>query len=190
MVNVEHKEYNGGILGVFKRLAAIKKRAIYVGVPNQTKHRKGDEIDNAQLLFIHTHGVRRNQMIGEMGKQMSRGYKYSSAFSLYIQTHGSPLWRIPPRPVLVPAIRANRASITEKYAGIAKSASKGDYEGMDRAITRTGLAAQNACRAWFLDPRNRWPANSPSTVKKKKSSNPLIDEGELRKSIVYVVREE
>lgn len=104
MVNIEHKEYNGGISGVFQRLAAIKKRAIYVGVPNQTKHRKGDEIDNAQLLFIHTHGVRRNQMIGEMGKQMSRGYKYSSAFSLYIQTHGSPLWRIPPRPVLVPAI--------------------------------------------------------------------------------------
>lgn len=190
MVNVEHKEYNEGITGVFKRLAAIKKRAIYVGVPNQTKHRKGDKIDNAQLLFIHTYGARSSDMIDEMGEKISRGYKYSSAFSLYVQTHGSPLWRIPPRPVLTPAIQSNRASITEKYAGIAKAAAKGDYEGLDRAVAKTGLTAQNACRAWFLDPRNKWPANSPSTVKKKKSSNPLIDEGELRKSIIYVVREE
>ena len=55
------------------------------------------------------------------------------------------------------------------------------------------MFAQNKVRAWFTDERNNWPPNAPSTIEKKSKNgkikdNPLIDTGELRKSITYVVK--
>ena len=42
MVNakVEHKEYNGGIAGLFARLRGLQKRHIYVGIPQAANSRK------------------------------------------------------------------------------------------------------------------------------------------------------
>ena len=55
-------------------------------------------------------------------------------------------------------------------------------------LKKTGMFVQNKVRSWFTDSRNGWPPNAPSTIKAKKGkSNPLIDTGELRKSITYVV---
>ena len=112
MVNakVERKEYNGGISGLFERLRGLQKRHIYVGIPQAENSRKGGEIGNAELLYIHTHGIRRRPMIEEMDQNMALGLKYSAAFSLYIQSHGSPLWHSPPRPVIEPALAANKVS--------------------------------------------------------------------------------
>lgn len=190
MVNakVEHKEYNGGISGLFSRLRGLQKRHIYVGIPQATNSRKGGEIGNAELLYIHTHGIRRRPMIEEMNQDMARGIKYSAAFSLYIQSHGSPLWHSPPRPVIEPALAANKVRIAAEFKKIYQATAAADGDGVERAITRTGLLAQNVCREWFDDPRNNWPANSPVTIAKKKSDKPLIDTGSMRKAITYVVR--
>lgn len=190
MVNakVEHKEYNGGIAGLFERLRGLQKRHIYVGIPQAKNSRKGEEIGNAELLYIHTHGIRRRPMIEEMDQNMARGLKYSAAFSLYIQSHGSPLWHSPPRPVIEPALTANKVRIAAEFKKIYQATASADGDGVERAITRTGLFAQNVCREWFDDPRNNWPANSPVTIAKKKSDKPLIDTGAMRKAITYVVR--
>lgn len=187
---VEHNEYNGGFAGLVKRLQGLQKRQIQVGIPQQTSSRKSEGINNAELLYIHTHGIRRKAMRKEMQEGMDRGLKYSEAFSLYIQSHGSPLWHSPPRPVLEPAIKANKEKIALQFSKIVKAAADGNADAMERAITSTGMTAQNACRAWFKDPRNGWPRNDPQTVKLKGSDKPLVDSGELRDSIVYVVREE
>jgi hypothetical protein len=187
---VEHNEYNGGFAGLVKRLQGLQKRQIQVGIPQQTSSRKEEGINNAELLYIHTHGTRRKAMRKEMQEGMDRGLKYSEAFSLYIQSHGSPLWHSPPRPVLEPAIKANKGKIALQFSKIIKATADGNADAMERAITSTGMTAQNACRAWFKDPRNRWPLNDPKTVKLKGSDKPLVDSGELRDSIVYVVREE
>ena len=40
----------------------------------------------------------------------------------------------------------------------------------------------------FENPKNNWPPNSPRTIAKKGSDVPLIDTGELRKSITHVIR--
>lgn len=187
---VEHNEYNGGFAGLVKRLQGLQKRQIQVGIPQQTSSRKGEGINNAELLYIHTHGTRRKAMRKEMQEGMDRGLKYSEAFSLYIQSHGSPIWHSPPRPVLEPAIKANKEKIALQFSKIIKATADGNADAMERAITSTGITAQNACRAWFKDPRNGWPRNDPKTVKLKGSDKPLVDSGELRDSIVYVVREE
>lgn len=187
---VEHNEYNGGFAGLVKRLQGLQKRQIQVGIPQKTSSRKSEGINNAELLYIHTHGIRRKAMREEMQEGMDRGLKYSEAFSLYIQSHGSPLWHSPPRPVLEPAIKANKEKIAMQFSKIVKAAADGNADAMERAITSTGMTAQNACRAWFKDPRNEWPRNDPKTVKLKGSDKPLVDSGELRDSIVYVVREE
>lgn len=186
---VEHNEYNGGFAGLVKRLQGLQKRQIQVGIPQQTSSRKEEGINNAELLYIHTHGTRRKAMRKEMQEGMDRGLKYSEAFSLYIQSHGSPLWHSPPRPVLEPAIKANKEKIALQFSKIVKAAADGNADAMERAITNTGTTAQNACQAWFNDPRNGWAPNDPKTIKKKKSENPLINSGELRKHIIYVVRE-
>lgn len=187
---VEHNEYNGGFAGLVKRLQGLQKRQIQVGIPQQTSSRKEEGINNAELLYIHTHGTRRKAMQKEMQEGMDRGLKYSEAFSLYIQSHGSPLWHSPPRPVLEPAIKANKEKIALQFSKIIKATADGNADAMERAITSTGITAQNACRSWFKDPRNGWPRNDPKTVKLKGSDKPLVDSGELRNSIVYVVREE
>ena len=186
---VEHNEYNGGFVGLVKRLQGLQKRQIQVGIPQQTSSRKGEGINNAELLYIHTHGTRRKAMRKEMQEGMDRGLKYSEAVSLYIQSHGSPLWHSPPRPVLEPAIKENKEKIALQFSKIVKAAADGNADAMERAITSTGMTAQNACRSWFKDPRNGWPRNDPKTVKLKGSDKPLVDSGELRDSIVYVVRE-
>jgi hypothetical protein len=49
------------------------------------------------------------------------------------------------------------------------------------------MLGQNIVRAWFVDPKNGWPENSPITIAAKGSDKPLIDTGELRKAITYVV---
>ena len=100
------------------------------------------------------------------------------------------LWHSPPRPVLEPAIKANKEKIALQFSKIIKATADGNADAMERAITSTGITAQNACRSWFKDPRNGWPRNDPKTVKLKGSDKPLVDSGELRDSIVYVVREE
>ena len=187
-VKVEHKEYNGGIAGLFARLRGLQKRHIYVGIPQAANNRKDEEIGNAYLLYIHTHGIRRRPMIEEMDQNMARGLKYSAAFSLYIQSHGSPLWHSPPRPVIEPALAANKVRIAAEFKKIYQAAAAADDDGVERAITRTGFLAQNVCREWFYDPRNNWPANSPATIARKKSDKPLINTRSLLKAITYVVR--
>ena len=42
---------------------------------------------------------------------------------------------------------------------------------------------------WFENPQNGWPPNSPRTIRRKGSDQPLVDTGEMRKAITYVVRD-
>ena len=192
MVNaeIEHREYDQGLGGLLNRLRRLQSRHIYVGIPQAENSRNSGDIGNAELLYIHTHGVRRRSMINEMDESMRRGLEYSAAYALYIQSHGSPLWHSPPRPVIEPAIEANKATIARRFKEIYSAAASGNNQALEAAITRTGLTAQNIVRAWFTDPRNGWAPNSPATVARKGSDRPLIDSGEMRKAITYVVRSE
>lgn len=157
------KSGTGGELALAKKLREklvhLEKIQALVGIPQSTTKRRHDDVTNAELMFIHS--------------------------------HGSPARHIPMRKVIEPAIAAEptRGAIAAelKEATIAKLHDN-DLD-MLVHLRRAGMIAMNAAKAWFTDPRNNWPPNKPSTIKRKGSDTPLIDTGALRASITYVIRE-
>lgn len=189
MVDDGFSVYYDGIPDMLKSLDDLKAKEVLVGIPQEKSSRPDEGIGSAELLYIHTHGVRKHSMRNEMDKSMASGMEYSQAYDLYIMEHGSPLWRSPPRPVLEPSIKANANEIAEQLAKATTAAIDGDLKAANEYLERAGMVAQNAARDWFTNSENGWPPNSPKTVNRKKSDNPLIDTGELRKAISYVIRE-
>ena len=179
-----------GIKGVLKRLQGLTRKEVYVGIPQeQSSREKDDTINNAELLYIHTHGIRKKQMREEMQQNIDSGMKYSEAHALFLQEHGSPMWHSPPRPVLEPAIEDSKEAIGKQLAEASKNAMAGKAAAAEVALGKAGMVAQNAARGWFENPKNGWAPNSPKTIAKKGSAIPLVDTNELRKSITYVIRE-
>ena len=180
-----------GTVKAAKAMVDLTKLKVYVGIPESAAARKGGEITNAQLAYLHTHGVRAISARIQMGAMMvNRKIDYDAALKLYLHSHGSMAFQIPPRPVIEPAIEANKEPICLELKKAAISTL--DHKKPD-AITHlklAGMTGQNAARAWFTDPRNHWAPNAPSTIARKGSDKPLIDTGDFRKSITYVLSEE
>ena len=189
---VAHVIKNIKVASLVDAVGTLAKKEALVGIPAENSSRQtpsDDGINNAELLYIQSHGVRKAEMRAEMQKHLDKGKKYSEAHSLYIQSHGSPLWHIPPRPVLEPSVEANKEPIAKQLQGAVTAAIDGNKVGVDQALHRAGLVAENAAKAWFENPQNGWPPNSPRTIAQKGSDSPLIDTGEMRKSITHVVRD-
>lgn len=134
----------------------LENAKVYVGIPEKATSRKGEKITNAGLM--------------------------------YIQTHGSEVMNIPPRPVIEPAIEAedNKERIVRTLDAAMNAELNGNHEMAVENLRKAGTQGANAAKRWFTDPRNNWPPNAPSTIAAKGSSKPLIDTGELRRSITHV----
>lgn len=180
----------GGLLGLAQRLP---KKEVLVGIPAENaprEHGTTDKINNAELLWIQSHGVRQAEMRAEMQPHLDSGMAYSKAHELYIQSHGSPLWHIPPRPVLEPSVEANKERIGKQMGLAATAGLSGDQVKQKAYLEKAGIVAENAARRWFENPENGWPPNAPATIAAKGSDKPLIDTGEMRKAITHIVVEE
>ncbi|WP_103110744.1 hypothetical protein [Brevibacillus reuszeri] len=167
----------------------LANRQVYVGIPEGESRQRGsgEPISNAELLYAHTNGIRQKAMRDEMNPKVESGeMTYSQAYQMWIQTHGSPLWRSPPRPVIEPAIEHNKEAIANQLRRVSEVALDGGDP--EPELHRAGLMGQNFARGWFTDPANNWAPNSPITEERKGSDKPLIDKGELRKAITYVVK--
>ncbi|WP_297428657.1 hypothetical protein [Clostridium sp.] len=170
-----------------KSLSELTKKTVCIGVPDSTEHPDG-KITNAQLMYVHTNGVRDKDMIKEMQHDL-KDMPYSKAHELYVHEHGSPLWKVPPRPILQPAM--DNKQNQEQIAELMKDAVNVALEGgnISPALEDVGMQGQNVARDWFTNPENDWAENAKSTIKAKGSDKPLIDTGELRKSITYVIKD-
>jgi len=168
------------------KLMELSKMQVLVGISEERSSR-GEEITNAELAFIHTNGIRKREMIDDMQPNLNSGMQYKQAYDMYIQTHGSPFWHSPPRPIIEPAIEDSKEAIAEQL----REAIQATLEGKDGTIhlKKAGMLGANASKAWFENSKNGWAPNSPLTIAKKGSDVPLIDTGELRKSITYIIRE-
>src|SRR4051812_14055280 len=103
-------------------LKSLSRAQVFVGIPESKGARKGGGGTNPQLAFLHTHGVRSGDMRRVMGAmKLNRHLNYSQALALYIHTRGSPLWQVPPRPIIEPAIedKTNRALIERELEAAA-----------------------------------------------------------------------
>lgn len=173
-----------------KQLKALAKKEVLVGIPAESSTREhSSEINNAELLYVQSHGVRSASMRKEMQGNLDSGMKCSKAHELYLQSHGSPMYHVPPRPVLEPAIASQKETIGKLIGVASKNALEGKPAQCEANLNKAGMVAVSAARGWFENPANGWPPNAPYTIKKKGSSQPLIDTGEMRKAITYVVRD-
>ena len=160
MALVEIEVTKDGFKQMMNGLDWIENSGVYVGVPEDESSREDEDITNAELLFIHT--------------------------------NGSPINNVPARPVIEPALEDDMERLTSMLKDFANEAIEGNFEEAQKQLERTGMRAQNVCRNWFTNADNNWPENAPSVRERKikKGSTeprPLIDTGELRKSIIYVV---
>lgn len=192
MVNVKVIQTMKAFESITKKLSELTRKRVLVGVPAERSARPevGERINNAELLYIQSHGVRKKSMRDEMQKHIDAGMKYSAAHSLYIQSHGSPLWHIPPRPVLEPAIEAYKKPIANQLKEATKAAIEGNMQKAESFMEKAGQMGEDVSKAWFENPANKWPPNSPKTIRMKGSDAPMRDTGEMRKAITHVIREE
>lgn len=164
-MSVEVKDNGGSLESLIKGLAFIATNDVYVGIQEKDTKRKKNKDDiaitNAELLFIHT--------------------------------NGSPINNVPARPVIEPAIKDDAERLSGMMKKVAQLAFDDKLTEARRQLSLTGMRGQNVCRNWFTNPKNGWPPNSPSVQaeKRRKGSTdpkPLIDTGELRKSITYFIK--
>ena len=186
-VDVQVTEVDKGDLKtVIDALLKLAEDELLVGVSADTAGSgRGEDINNAELAYIHTNGVRAAGMKSETDKAVEEGTPYPLALQAYIREHGSPAYRVPPRPFLEPGI--------EKHLNLVESGMKAALQdvldGGDGRAQRERLGATMAAKvqAYFQED-NGWPPNAPSTIKKKGSAQPLVDTGALRQSITYIIR--
>ena len=120
-------------------------------------------------------------------KTMRKGDAINNASLLFVLSKGSEIANIPPRPVLEPSVEANQKLITPHLAKAAQGVMENDNSKASAELARAGTVASNGAKRWFTDPRNQWPPNAESTIKSKGSDKPMIDTGQMRRSITYVV---
>lgn len=170
---------------ILKSLDDLAKKTICVGVPNEEDIVR-DDISNAELLYIHTNGIRDTTMIRAMQHDLDSGTPYSKAHEMYVHENGSPLWHSPPRPVLEPAIDNSKEVIAKHMKKAVETVLDGNNP--DVELEKIGTIGRDAAKDWFTNPSNNWPANSEDTIKRKGSDKPLVDTGELRKALTFIIK--
>jgi hypothetical protein len=111
----------------------------------------------------------------------------NNAALMFIMERGSEPQHIPPRPVLAPSIEQNKALITPPLRSAVQHAMAGEPYRQD--LENAGTIAANGAKRFISDPGNGLAPNSPATIKAKGSDKPLIDTGELRRAITWVIQE-
>ena len=104
-----------------------------------------------------------------------------------IHEFGVPEKNIPRRSFIRVPIENNIKEITKLIENNHKLVSENAMSAKV-ALDRIGIKAQNTIKESFRN--NDWKANSRATVKRKGSSRPLIDTGQLIGSISYIVEKE
>lgn len=89
--------------------------------------------------------------------------------------------RIPSRPFLRQTLTENQ----EKYIALFVKLFESGVS-IDQIYEQIALIAQGDVQQNIVN--GKWTANAPSTIKRKKSSKPLIDTGKLRQSVKGIVK--
>jgi hypothetical protein len=136
----------------------------------------------------------------------------TNAGLMYIHTNGSEIMNIPRRPVIEPAIEDDAEQLEAILAKAIEAQLDGNDAEMKALLEKAGRRGANDAKRWFTNPKNGWARNKSATIRrklaplkgsKKKAAlailadagetgdvseidTPLINKGELRRSITYV----
>lgn len=145
---------------VLASLSNLVQKEVLVGIPDSAPERKDDQpIGNAAIG--------------------------------YIQETGSPANNIPARPFLVPGVADAERAVSDRLGRAADAALRADMETADRQMAAAGIEAQNSVRARInsgIDPELKASTIANRLRRGRTGTVPLIDSGQLRNSITYVVR--
>lgn len=89
--------------------------------------------------------------------------------------------RIPSRPFLRQTLAENQEKYTTLFVKLFENGVS-----IDQIYEQIALIAQGDVQQNIVN--GKWTANAPSTIKRKKSSKPLIDTGKLRQSVMGIVK--
>lgn len=148
---------------VAKVLAAIQRltaREVLVGIPATKAEREdGEPINNAQLGYIHE--------------------------------FGAPASNIPARPFLVPGVAEKQPAIAARLQKAAKAAMDGNNTVLESELNAAGLLGQNGAREQINNGPHEPLSERTLAARRargREGDKPLIDTGQLRNSLTYVIR--
>lgn len=145
---------------VIKAINELGAKDVLVGIPEGNANRKsGDPATNA--------------LIG------------------YVQEFGSPANNIPARPFLIPGVSDIQKPASDRLKVAAQRALSGDLSQAEKQLHAAGMMGQNSARAKINS--NIQPKLSERTLAARRArgvtrENTLIDTGQLRNAITYVIR--
>lgn len=140
-------------------LTSLPSTDVLVGIPQEKGARQGEPISNA--------------LIG------------------YLMETGMPASNVPARPFLYPGVDAARSPVTKYLKQGAAYALEGNAAGVDRAMNAAGSsAASSVQRKLTAGPFQPLAASTLAARRRRgrTGTRPLIDTGQLRRAITYVVR--
>ena len=109
----------------------------------------------------------------------------------YQNEFGSPANNIPARPHLLPGVAAVQDKVVAKLTRAADAAATGRPSDAERHLHAAGLLAQNSVRRTLTTTAYR-PLSERTHAERRArgrtGTKPLIDTGQYRRSITYVVR--
>lgn len=149
-----------GLARVLRSIQQLAAQEVLVGIPSETTERQdGEPINNATIG--------------------------------YIQETGSPANNLPARPFLVPGVESVQKEATNQLKRGGDAALSGRAMDADKAMHAAGIIAQNGVKAKINS--GVPPALAASTLAARRrrgrtGEKPLIDKGELRNSVTYVIR--
>jgi phage gpG-like protein len=115
----------------------------------------------------------------------------NNAALAFIHNGGSPQNNIPARPFMEPGVKAVQDQLADEAIKGARAALDGSKGAGYKALTRMGLLAQAAIRKKITDGPFEALADRTIEARKRrgrKGTKPLIDTGQLRNSINFVIR--
>ena len=134
---------------------------------------------NGKIYF----GVPESSTIrSKIGKNGKSQVAMTNANLLKIHENGSPVKNIPPRELLEPVLIKHKQEIEKVFTRVYDSLINNDTERADYEMEKLAQRIQMWTQKFFVED-NGWTPNKPATIKRKGSDRPLIDTGELRKSI-------
>lgn len=181
---------------VVANIKAMGEKRVMVGIPESNPERREDTKDSKVKVS---------------GGKASGGAAsdVNNATLGYIHETGSPAQGIPARPFLIPGVQSARKDVTNALKSAAKQALNGDKRAVEKGLERAGMIAQAAVREAIthgsfeplaestLKARARRGRKGAKAELKARAegaepsnalAKPLIDTGQLRNSVTYVVR--
>lgn len=167
----------------------LPKRAVLIGIPEETAN-----FENAKRQEKKYDNSRHSN------KQLNKEKpKYNNAELLALLEAGSPVNKLPPRPLLLPTIQKHEEDIQKAILEYTHYIIDGNQTAGDTVLKKLALQLQKWTMEYFKKGENNWEPNAPITihggwmknkvtgqviyVKGKKSDTPMIDTGSLRQAI-------